>query len=120
MPESFEHSPHLPVPTFSYNEFQLCPVWGPADQADTLGAGDSIIELDPFPQAAQHGRTGLSGNFHEIGFPDTEAGMGDCVHQIAVVSEKQKALALIVEPPHGNDSWSVRNQLDNRPTTLRV
>lgn len=86
---------------FSLGQDHLDPLALPLgfEELHMVGSGLAIAQPDPIGQARQVFGGGMAGDKHLVGFFDPVTGMGQFESQFAVVGQKQKAFAFLVQAP---------------------
>jgi hypothetical protein len=114
-----EHPADLAFPAFGQDQFELCGLPLAACDSSALGADLAVGKPDPFGQFGEHCRVRQSRDQCAIDLFDAVARMGKAIGQFTVISEDQKARAVLVQPPDCVNPLGNLGQEVNNPRAPR-
>src|SRR4051794_36747346 len=88
--DGLAHAPDLAVATLVDDDLEGCPSGRGLGEASGGGGGAAVVEVDPFPEAAEGDPSRDAGHFGQVRLGHPLAGMGETVGQGAVVGEEQE------------------------------
>ncbi len=119
---SFEQTPHLPVPTFLKNDDQPeAPIFDLTLRLDGKHLRQPIFQLDPVDQPLKGLPGWASFHIHPIDLRRAIPGMKKPVGAVAVVGEEEETGAVPVEPPDMEEMVQLRGkQVVDRLPAARI